>query len=709
MAKRRRKTNKKKKLTDSSRLGDGIFSEIVAIVLIAIALITVVGIFTSSNGAANLVEFFSWFMGRAVFIFPALLILTATSIFTSEEREISSISIIGNFLLLITFTSLFHASSVGNESWQIAQTGEGGGILGHIFGSMVIGLLDGVAGVIFLIAVGIIGLMLAINLKFSDLINMVKSLFVRDDKEDEQKASNSIMQPINSASEPQLKTNVPLEKSSNKSSDIPSVDSGDQILTTTADPDWQFPSIDLLDKTVDKADAGDWKNNAEIIKETLSDFKIDVQMGDINVGPRVTQYTLIPPKGVRLTKITSLDDNIALNLAASSVRIEAPIPGKRAVGIEVPNKKAATIRMRMMLDSKEWHNMKPHLSFVVGQDIAGDPVIADLGGMPHLLVAGATNSGKSVMINAILTSFLYKNAPSDLKLILVDPKQVELGLYNDIPHLLTEVITEPEKCISALKWGVAEMERRYSVLAGAGKRNIAEYNSAHKDDRMPYIVVVIDELADLMMMAARDVEALIVRLAQKARATGIHLILATQRPSVDVITGLIKANIPTRIAFTVASQVDSRTILDGAGAEKLLGAGDMLFMTPGFAKPRRVQGPLIEEREVKSVTDHVKAQRDPEYNDEITAMPVQLSGRGSILADADNDDSLYRDAVRVVVEDGKASTSYLQRRLSIGYNRAARLIDQMEEQGIVGQAKGSRPREVLITSADTAFSDEEVE
>ena len=329
--------------------------------------------------------------------------------------------------------------------------------------------------------------------------------------------------------------------------------------------------------------------------------------------------------------------------------------------------------------------------------------------MPHLLVAGQTGSGKSVMINTILTSLLYRNSPSDLKLVLVDPKQVELKPYDDIPHLLTEVITEPEKCISALKWTVAEMERRYKAMSEIRVRNIVEYNNKKKEEGMPYIVVVIDELADLMMVAARDVEALIVRIAQKARAVGIHLILATQRPSVDVITGLIKANVPARIAFTVASQVDSKTIIDKAGAEKLLGQGDMLLLTADMPKAKRVQGALITDEETNKVTDFIRDQREPNYDDEVVSQPVQLNGRGGVVSDGGSavDDPMYKEAVSVVVESRKASTSYLQRRLQVGYGRASRFIDTMEEQGIVGPAKGSRPRDVLIDSMDSVSGQEE--
>jgi S-DNA-T family DNA segregation ATPase FtsK/SpoIIIE len=420
----------------------------------------------------------------------------------------------------------------------------------------------------------------------------------------------------------------------------------------------------------------------------------------------VTQYTLKPPAGVKLTRITALETNIALNLAAQAIRIEAPIPGQRAVGIEVPNQRAADVRLFGILESRNWKSTNSPLGFAVGRDIAGTAVVSELDKMPHLLIAGQTGSGKSVMINTLLSSLLYRNDPSNMKLILVDPKQVELTPYNDIPHLLTPVITQPEKCISALKWAVGEMERRYTLLAEVGQRNIAGYNVLKKEEgQMPYVIIVIDELADLMMVAARDVEALIVRLAQKARAIGIHLVLATQRPSVDVITGLIKANIPARIAFTVASQVDSRTILDQIGAEKLLGQGDMLMLTPQMSKPKRIQGAFVSDEEVMKVTDYIRMQRPPEYDEEIVAQPVQLGGKGGIVMDMDGggDDDLYRDAVRVVIESGKASASLLQRRLRVGYARAARLVEMMEEQGIVGPADGARPRDVLVGSMDEVF------
>ena len=478
---------------------------------------------------------------------------------------------------------------------------------------------------------------------------------------------------------------------------------------------WQKPSFDLLEKSQSPADAGDIEQNAVTIKNTLKEFNIDVEMESANIGPRVTQYTLRPPSGVKLSRIEALESNIALNLAATSLRIEAPIPGKRAVGIEVPNIKSADVRLFSIMNSKEWKNEHDPLSFAVGKDISGEGVVGKLSKMPHLLIAGQTGSGKSVMMNSLLTSLLYRHSPEEMKLILVDPKKVEMAPYEDIPHLLTPVINEPEKALSALKWAVNEMEHRYELLAKEKIREIKSYNkmviakskenSKSEDEEpletMSYIVIIIDELSDLMMVASKEVEALIVRLAQKARAVGIHLVLATQRPSVNVVTGLIKANVPSRIAFTVASNVDSRTILDQGGAEKLLGQGDMLFYVNGMSKPKRVQGAWVTDDEVNKICDYLRLQAPPRYNNEVIAQQVQVGEKGGIVMGdiSGSSDSLFEDAVKAVL-NGRASVTYLQRRLGIGYGRAAKLIDEMEEQGIVGPSNGSKPREVLISNIE---------
>jgi DNA segregation ATPase FtsK/SpoIIIE, S-DNA-T family len=393
-----------------------------------------------------------------------------------------------------------------------------------------------------------------------------------------------------------------------------------------------------------------------------------------------------------------------LALAAHPIRIEAPIPGKSLVGVEVPNKSGAIVRMRSIMETETWKGRRSNLSVVLGLDVAGHPQVADITKMPHLLIAGATGSGKSVCINALLVSLLYQNSPKNLKMILVDPKRVELSPYNNIPHLLTPVIVEPDKTVSALKWAVAEMENRYRILQQAGKRNIGEYNSARGKEGMPFIVIVIDELADLMAVSANEVEGLICRLAQMARAVGIHLIVATQRPSVDVITGLIKANIPTRIAFSVASQVDSRTILDQAGAEKLLGMGDMLFVSADTPKPKRIQGALVSEKEVNSITAFIKSEGEPEYNEEILKQATRSSNDLSAP-----DDDLFLDAADCVIRAGKASASLLQRRLRIGYARAARLLDLLEERGIIGPADGARPRDVLVSDISEVLDEDALE
>lgn len=650
-------------------------------------------------------------LGWAAIMSPVALIFFGILKFRSEDHEIP-LSKFASMLAALGFSAAWlHTMFATYDAVPGGYTGGNGGAVGRVLGNAALGILDKwPAGLLYLVF-ATLAYFFAFGISPKVLAKLLV-IFNRPEREEDTDLS-ALKQRTTTDSSFKLNEGVPVEHHSASARHSSMKNTAEkqlapienhQALTTTSDPDWKFPSVDLLNQKQDKADAGDVNANADTIKETFANFSINVEMEGANIGPRVTQYTLKPPAGVKLTKIASLDNNLSLDLAAQSIRIEAPIPGKRAVGIEVPNVKSATVRMAGVMTSPEWSAMSNPLSFAIGRDISGTPVVGALDKMPHLLVAGQTNSGKSVMINTLLTSLLYRNGPSDLKLILVDPKHVELSPYNDIPHLLTEVITEPEKCISALKWAVAEMERRYRTLAEAKQRNIADYNNLKKDEGMPYIVIVIDELADLMMMAAREVEALIVRIAQKARAVGIHLVLATQRPSVDVITGLIKANIPARIAFTVTSQVDSRTIIDQVGAEKLLGMGDMLFSTADMPKPKRVQGALITTEEIQSVTDFLRTQRAPQYDDEVVSQPVQLNGKGGIVTEIDTDDEpLFRDAVRVVIEAGKASTSLLQRRLRIGYGKAARMIENMEEQGIIGQADGSRPREVLVHSLDEVF------
>ncbi len=714
--KKSKKSSKKSQAQSGFQLKEGLVAEIIAIMLIILAVLLLVAGF--GFGGVFPTTAFRWtgfIFGMASYVFPFCLIYIAYVIFSSENHKAPWTTYVGLFMILIAISGLFHIrfDSELARLMVIDNDIAGGGLFGYGLDQLLLALLNRTTSVIVLVGMILIGSILSFNVTIKAVFDAMKAR--REDRQLAEDSSSGAISMVNkkelkpSGSGLRLNSSVPLARpDDSKSSKKTEAASKEEpaALTASSDPDWNFPDVKLLEAASGKADAGDWKGNADIIKQTLSDFGIEVEMDAVNVGPRVTQYTLKPQSGVRLTKITALEQNIALNLAAESIRIEAPIPGKRLVGIEVPNQKSAIVRLRSILESKQWSGNRSPLPIGIGQDISGDSMVASLDKMPHVLVAGQTGSGKSIMINSLLCSLLYRNSPSDMKLILVDPKQVELNLYNDIPHLLTPVITQPEKCISALKWAVAEMERRYSTLAEKGKRNIAEFNALKNEEEMPYIVIVIDELADLMMVAARDVESLIVRLAQKARATGIHLVLATQRPSVDVITGLIKANIPARIAFTTTSQVDSRTILDQAGAEKLLGKGDMLFTTPDISKPRRIQGVLIEEKEVKQITDHIRMERAPEYNHDIITQPVQLGGKGGVVADMDTGDSEYPDAVKVVVDAGKASASMLQRRLRVGYAKAARLIETMEEQGIVGPADGSRPRDVLITSLDELDGDD---
>ena len=462
---------------------------------------------------------------------------------------------------------------------------------------------------------------------------------------------------------------------------------------------YQLPPLELIHKPRAATSANsqkEMKENAKILEETMADFNVSARIVDITQGPAVTRYEIEPAPGVKVSKIVSLADDIALKLAATGVRIEAPIPGKAAVGIEVPNRQVTGVAFCEVVESSSFQKASSLLTVGLGKDIAGQIILADLGKMPHLLVAGATGSGKSVCINTMIASLLFRVRPEEVKLILVDPKFVELSKYNGIPHLLVPVVTDAKKATAALNWAVQEMERRYAVLATARVRDLASYNAGVEEDkRLPYIVIIIDELADLMMASPVDVEDAICRLAQKARAAGLHLILATQRPSVDVITGTIKANIPSRISFSVSSQIDSRTILDMPGAEKLLGRGDMLLYPVGMAKPQRVQGAFLGDDDIEKVLDFVRSQQEeePEYNEEVTACAETAGGMPADL----QYDELLPEAVRLVLETGTASASMLQRKLRVGHSRAGRLMDMMEEMRIVGPNMGSRPRDILMT------------
>lgn len=741
MAKKKKRSASKKRVVNNAPqhvLPDGFWAQVGAVLLIVFSLLIILGWFGLGGPVLDwLNQTTVATIGYGVYVVPIVFIYVAVEVFRAEGNRIPFVMKLATAVELVWFAGLF--GLLKNDDGKTT-----GGFVGETVNSGMLMLANpGLAAFIYVVLILLTALFITRTSPFT-IIKRIWELSRRDTSEQERnvkvmrnaaaldapKGKNAMAEFTVNAGVSTLDASEATKRGSHlgslKNSVAKDKVAEDQAaLVAISDPNWKSPGLDLLEKKQSPADAGDVQQNAQTIKDTLAEFNISVDMEGANIGPKVTQYTLRPPSGVKLTKITQLETNIALNLAAQSLRIEAPIPGQKAVGIEVPNRKAADVRLHSIITSKQWTSSSEPLGFAIGKDIGGDAVIGELNKMPHLLIAGQTGSGKSVMINTLLTSLLYRNAPSDMKLILVDPKQVEMAPYEDIPHLITPVINEPEKTISALKWAVNEMERRYKLLAEHKVRDIKTYNTMvqsgktkivvqdkegheqqHENGAMPYIVIVIDELADLMMVAARDVEALIVRLAQKARAVGIHLVLATQRPSVDVITGLIKANVPARIAFTVASQVDSRTILDQIGAEKLLGQGDMLMSTAAMPKPKRIQGAWVTDEEVIKITDHLRLQSPPQYNDEVVSQPVQLNGKGGVVMDFDNNeghDDMFTDAVRVVIESGKASASLLQRRLRVGYARAARLIEEMEEQGIIGPADGARPRDVLVSSMDEVF------
>ncbi len=524
--------------------------------------------------------------------------------------------------------------------------------------------------------------------------------------------SNDDLEPLTRDSKKEMQPDV-IENNLFKQEEEKKEDKRKEVLQlehamVVEDEHYEYPPVELLSKGKAKALKGGAKaltDTATKLQKTLYSFGVSAKVENVSVGPAITRYELKPAEGVRVSKIANLADDIALNLAAETIRIEAPIPGKQAVGIEVPNKEKETVHLREVLESDEFQENKSKLTVALGKDVAGNTQLADIAKMPHVLIAGSTGSGKSVCINTIITSIIYNAKPSEVKMVMVDPKVVELSVYNGIPHLLIPVVTDPKKAAGALAWAVQEMDDRYNKFAGKGVRDLKGYNKAIEKEggvgKLPQIVIIVDELADLMMVAAKDVEEAICRLAQKARAAGMHLVIATQRPSVDVITGLIKANVPSRIAFAVSSQVDSRTILDTVGAEKLLGKGDMLFFPSGAPKPSRVQGAFVSDDEVEKIVDFVKSNGTATYSEDILESIENNNKTDKELAQeqaADDDtDPFLMDAIQTVVETGQASTSFIQRRFKVGYARAGRIIDQMEERGVISGYQGSKPREVLMT------------
>ncbi|PIT90016.1 cell division protein FtsK [Candidatus Kuenenbacteria bacterium CG10_big_fil_rev_8_21_14_0_10_36_11] len=696
------KSSKVPKIIISSETKKDIF----IIFLFALAFLSLLALFNLAGGVGDsLQSFWQMTFGWSYWLTPLALIVIGYIIINSEKYESNTSRVLGLILMILSFLGILQLFTA-EKTFLAAKNGMGGGILGYFVANPLEKIANTPGAIIILIALFLIAVLLFFETSIKNLLfNLNWSNFNFLQKIKEKISKKKIDQQLENLEaeevgfeQKEIQNNLEQKNISNGENI-----NAEQELIHLNKTKKTYPKIDLplelLNDKSTKPTAGNIKANQEIIKNTLKHFGIEVEMGEISVGPTVTQYTFKPMAGIKVSQITTLSNDLALALAAHPIRIEAPIPGKSLVGIEVPNQKIALVTLKEILSSEDFKKRTSHLFIALGKDVAGAPQLADLEKMPHLLVAGATNSGKTVCLNSVIISLLYQNQPDELKFILIDPKQVEMTQYNNVPHLICPVITEVKETINALRWAVKEMEDRFKTLALAGKRNIDAYNQTARE-RMPYLIIVIDELADLMSIAANDIEPAIIRLAQKARAVGIHLIVATQRPSVNVITGLIKANITSRIAFSVAASTDSRTILDHAGAEKLLGRGDMLFISADLSKPKRIQGAYLSDQEIDKVVNYLKQTGEPEYNDAVTQKQISVdSGVTGFIFD-DSDDDLLEEAKDIILKSGKASASYLQRRLSIGYARAARILDLLEERGIVGHANGSKPRDVLIGRDD---------
>ncbi|MAF80609.1 cell division protein FtsK [bacterium] len=662
-------------------------------------------------------------VGWLAFVTPLFGVYVGWRLLRPNRAPLERWRVVGLVLLIVGLLGLFHVVGVPlDDSLQVAYEGRGGGFLGFMLSYPLSAAVSTiVAGLIFAAALTV-GVFLTFNLSPAEVMAWLRDLVPQRPEKEEDTEEEEGEDEDDGEEEDSTLPRFRMSALRGKKEADPDQLKLDQQHTErekqqeqarrqqlrAANKKYNPPPLELLATSTRQPEGGDVDANKEIIKNTLENFGISVDVGKAKVGPTVTQYTLRPDEGIRLSQITALQNDLARALKAHPVRIEAPIPNTDLVGIEIPNKEVALVRLRDMLASKEMKRAQSPLAMALGRDVSGVVKIAELDRMPHMLIAGATNSGKSVNIHSILMALLYRNSPQLLRLILIDPKRVELAAYNGIPHLWGEpVIVDTGKALNALKWALREMDRRYKLLEESGTRNLLSYNISNPDSPLPFIVIVIDELADLMAKHARDVEGPIVRLSQLARAVGVHLILATQRPSVNVITGLIKANIPARLAFKVASQVDSRTIIDSAGAEKLVGTGDMLYSASDNTKPTRLQGGFVSEEEVRSVVEHIVEhnQIDPAVEEATESITDLELGSGAGAGGQDADDELFIEAKRIAVETGKISASLLQRRLRVGYARAARLLDMLEEQGIIGPAEGNKPREILVGSDDESFGD----
>ena len=680
------------------RLRQKTITAIGTLIAFTLAIVSAVAILTHSHSLSFWRDFLESILGWTSFAAPLIFLLSGLVLTGSKWKFAQTNVLLGFILVVLSISGV--VSSLRYEK---------GGALGQLLWRELSSFVTPWGAVLLLLLLFLVGLVVLFNTSlgqifkifgwiFDTLSNALKPLFNRQRTFEAKHIPIKIKVSGVDDRHQQTKTVLPPTKE-------PII--ADALVQNVAGQAkvWKYPPLSLLsDKVGSAAERGDVKKSAAIIEKTLDSFGIQARVAEVNGGPAVTQYALEISAGTKISKIANLQHDLALALATptGTVRVEAPIPGKSLVGIEVPNRSLEIVGLKNVLASDEMGKHKSKLSVALGRDTSSKPMIVDLDRMPHCLVAGTTGSGKSIMLNAFITSLLFRNSPDELKLILIDPKRVELTSYNGIPHLLTPVITEPEKILSSLKWAMAEMDRRYKLFQSVGVRNIVAYNEMSGFQALPYIVIVIDELADLMMFAPVEIEDAITRIAQLARATGIHLVVATQRPSVDVITGLIKANIPCRIAFNVSSMIDSRVILDGPGAEKLLGRGDMLFMPPDASKPIRIQGVFVQDAEINNLIKYLKQSGiAPQYTAEVTEMPVgRVGGRG----DPNDRDELFEEAVRTVCQYDRASASLLQRRLKVGYARAARMLDELEEAGIVGTGEGSKPRDVLVKNAEEYFA-----
>ena len=726
---------------------------IIAVVFFVAALFFLMSAFDMTGMAGKFIyEKLYYLLGVGYILLPALLVLLGYSFLKSEAPDIGWRSVISGTMFLLSGLGVIDIAS-GKDALGVLR--HSGGLLGEILSTPLVSLFDVYASIVFLVALLTISILIIFDAKMNiiPLLHKIWNFILRrktpreedaeestekikevddevEDKEDEEEEKESTKDKIKKALGVGKEKEKELKMAEQEVDEMPIKKRRTGLIST-----YVPPPLSLLEEDKGKPNTGDIKANANIIKRTLANFGIEVEMDEITVGPTVTRYALKPAEGMKLSRIIGLQNDLALALAAHPIRIEAPIPGKSLVGIEIPNKTKSIVGLGTLLADDKFQNSPKPLTIALGRSISGKAVFGNLAKMPHALVAGTTGSGKSVTIHSIITSLLYRNGPDDLKFIMVDPKRVELTLYKNIPHLLTPVITEAKKTILALKWAAKEMDRRYDILESESVRDIESYhnnvynkknttpsnsplsgeelgtspNKGRQEglDRMPYIVIIIDELADIMTAYPRELESAIVRLAQMSRAVGIHLILSTQRPEVNVITGLIKANVPARLALKVASQIDSRTILDTGGAEKLLGAGDMLYSS-GDAQPERLQNSYISETEVKNVVKHLADAYKDEIAEEISLSTGSISADKSIFestlgsdiyakhdSDESDDDEMYEEARACVIEAGRASTSYLQRKLKLGYARAARLMDKLEERGVIGPGDGAKPREVL--------------